>query len=215
VTPSQPKVIIVDDDLSVQRGLSRLIRSAGLATETFSSAAEFLASGLAGEPGCLIIDLRMPGMNGLELQRAIVSDGYAMPVIFISGERSVPEIVEAIKAGAVDFLPKPFHDSQLLAAILEALHKDAQIRALRLQSESLRQRYGLLTPREREVCQLVATGLLNKQIGFTLGVSEKTVKIHRARVMEKLNVRSIAELVRFVDLVVPRSNIGNPPAGAL
>lgn len=203
----EQKVIIVDDDISVQRGLSRLVRSAGLLTLTFSSAAEFLASGLAGEPGCLIIDLRMPGMNGLELQRAIAKDGYMMPVIFISGDGSISDSVEAIKAGAVDFLPKPFHDSQLLAAIFQALYKDGEIRSLRSKTDLLRERFELLTPREREVCQLVAAGLLNKQVGFQLGMSEKTVKIHRARVMDKLNVRSVPELVRFVDSLIPKSHI--------
>lgn len=206
MTQDNAIVVVVDDDVSVQRGLSRLIRSAGLATETFSSAAEFLASGLVAQPGCLIIDLRMPGMNGLELQRALVREGHAMPVIFISGDGSIPDTVEAIKAGAVDFLPKPFHDSQLLAAIFQALHKDAEIRGRRSEADALRERFGLLTPRETEVCQLVAAGLLNKQIGFELNMSEKTVKIHRARVMDKLSVRSVADLVRFVDRLIPKSH---------
>jgi FixJ family two-component response regulator len=214
VTPSPQRIIVVDDDPSVLRGLSRLVRSAGLATETFASAEEFLASGLAGEPGCLIIDLRMPGMNGLDLQRTIAKDGHTMPVIFISGDGSIPDTVEAIKAGAVDFLQKPFHDSQLLAAIFQALHKDEENWKKRSENDLLRERFGLLTPRESEVCQLVAAGLLNKQIGFQLGVSEKTVKIHRARVMDKLNVRSVPELVRFVDSVIPKSHIVSGRPGA-
>jgi FixJ family two-component response regulator len=200
-------VFIVDDDVSVQRGLSRLIRSAGIETQTFSSAEEFLAAGLAARPGCLIIDLRMPGMNGLELQRSLAAQGHAIPVIFVSGESSIPDTVEAIKGGAVDFIAKPFADSQLLAAIFQALYKDANSRSARSEEELLRQRYELLTPREKEVCCLVAEGLLNKQVGFKMGVSEKTVKIHRARVMDKLNVRSLPELVRLVDRIVTKPEL--------
>jgi FixJ family two-component response regulator len=205
MTSLTQRAIILEGDVAAGRGLDRLIRSVGIATDTFTSAADFLASGRAADPGCLVIDLPLPGVDGLELQREIAQAGHTMPVIFISGNANVPEIVEALKMGAVDFIPKPFHKAQLLAAVFQALHKDRQIRSRRLELRCRLDRFHLLTPREREVCQCVAAGLLNKQIGFQLGVSEKTVKIHRGRVMEKLGVRSVPELVRFFDSVVPKS----------
>jgi len=194
-----PTVFVVDDDASVLRGLSRLIRSAGFAVEIFAKADEFLKHPPNGGPGCVLIDLRMPGMNGLELQHAIAAAGHLIPVIFISGDGDIPATVQAMKAGAVDFLTKPFDEEQLLDAIRRALAHDAEGRAQRRQLEQWQARYNELTPREREVCHLVARGLLNKQIAFELGATEKTIKVHRARVMDKLEVQSVADLVRIVD----------------
>jgi len=194
-----PTVFVVDDDASVLRGLSRLIRSAGFAVEIFAKADEFLKHPPNGGPGCVLIDLRMPGMNGLELQHAIAAAGHPIPVIFISGDGDIPATVQAMKAGAVDFLTKPFDEEQLLDAIRRALAHDAEGRAQRRQLEQWQARYNELTPREREVCHLVARGLLNKQIAFELGATEKTIKVHRARVMDKLEVQSVADLVRIVD----------------
>jgi FixJ family two-component response regulator len=196
---AQPTIFVVDDDASVLRGLARLIRSAGYAVATFDSAAQFLSCGDAEGPGCVLIDLRMPGMNGLELQEAVRRSGCALPIIFISGETDVPATVQAMKAGALDFLTKPFDEQQLLHAIAAALDHDSAWRADRADRQCASARFASLTPREQEVCLLVTRGLLNKQIAYQLGNTEKTVKVHRARVMEKMGVTSVAELVRLVD----------------
>jgi FixJ family two-component response regulator len=167
--------------------------------EAFASAPEFLARGPHDGPGCLVVDLRMPAMTGLELQEALERAGHAIPIVFISGHANVPASVTAMKAGAIDFLTKPVDDRRLLEAVEQALVRDAAARADRAAVDAARARMARLTPRERQVCALVATGLLNKQIAAELGASEKTIKVHRGRVMEKLGVGSVAELVRLVD----------------
>lgn len=199
MTKDPATIFLVDDDASVLRGLGRLLRAAGYATRSFASPAEFLAQLPTDTPGCAVLDLRMPGLNGLELQYAMASNNCHLPVIFISGHGDVPASVKAVKAGAVDFLVKPFDEQQLLEAISQALVKDAAARAARAEANALQSLHSALTPREREVCALVSQGLPNKQIAWRLGTSEKTIKVHRGRVIEKLGVGSVAELVRLVD----------------
>jgi FixJ family two-component response regulator len=199
MTEAPATIFLVDDDDSVLRGLGRLLRIAGYATQPFASPAEFLARLPRDTPGCAVLDLRMPGLNGLELQHAMASNGCHLPVIFISGHGDIPASVKAVKAGAVDFLQKPFDEQQLLDAIFQALAKDAAARAARAETNALQALHAVLTPREREVCAFVAQGLLNKQIAQRLGTSEKTIKVHRGRVIQKLGVGSVAELVRLVD----------------
>jgi FixJ family two-component response regulator len=192
-------IFLVDDDDSVLRGVGRLLKSVGYAPKTFASPSEFLAQLPGDTPGCAVLDLRMPGLNGLDLQQAMESNGCHLPVIFITGHGDVPASVKAMKAGAVDFLLKPFDEQQLLEAISQALVKDAAARAARAEAGALRERHAVLTPREREVCALVSQGLTNKQIAQQLGTTEKTIKVHRGRVIQKLGVGSVAELVRLVD----------------
>ena len=177
----------------------RLLRAAGHAVEAFASAREFLARERDDGPGCLVLDLRMPEMTGLELQDALERAGYAIPVVFVSGHGDIPASVKAMKAGAIDFLTKPVQNRDLLQAVERALARDRAARAARAERDAARARMARLTPRERQVCALVATGLLNKQIAAELGTGEKNIKLHRAHVMEKLGVGSVAELVRLVD----------------
>jgi FixJ family two-component response regulator len=195
-----PKVFLVDDDDSVLRALGRLIKSAGYEVQTFVSARGFLDSGdFQKGPACLVLDVRMPGLNGLDLQRELQAANATLPIIFITGHGDIPTTVRAMKAGAVDFLPKPLKDAVLLGAIEQALARAARDWAERRKLEALSQRLNTLTPREREVMALVVRGLLNKQIAFELGTVEKTIKVHRARVMQKMGVDSLAELVRIAD----------------
>ena len=177
----------------------RLLRAAGHAVEAFASAREFLARERDDGPGCLVLDLRMPEMTGLELQDALERAGYAIPVVFVSGHGDIPASVKAMKAGAIDFLTKPVQNRDLLQAVERALARDRAARAARAERDAARARMARLTPRERQVCALVATGLLNKQVAAELGTGEKNIKLHRAHVMEKLGVGSVAELVRLVD----------------
>ena len=176
-----------------------MLRAAGHAVEAFASAREFLARERDDGPGCLVLDLRMPEMTGLELQDALERAGYAIPVVFVSGHGDIPASVKAMKAGAIDFLTKPVQNRDLLQAVERALARDRAARAARAERDAARARMARLTPRERQVCALVATGLLNKQIAAELGTGEKNIKLHRAHVMEKLGVGSVAELVRLVD----------------
>jgi len=194
-----PTVFVVDDDPSVLSAVGRLIRSAGHKVETFGSPREFFERARSNDPGCLVVDLRMPELNGLELHEAMVRAGCYLPVIFMSGHADIQSTVKAMQGGAVDFLIKPFDERQLLEAIGRATARDGEERAARARRNALHARLNLLTPREREVCMLVAAGRLNKQIAAELGIAEKTVKSHRARVMTKLGVPSVAELVRIVD----------------
>ena len=208
MTTVAPMIFVVDDDPSVRTGLGRLLEAAGYAVETFVSAREFLARAPHAGPGCLVLDVRMPGLTGLELQEALAVTGRRMRIVFISGHSNVPMSVRAMKAGAVDFLAKPFDVEELLTAIQGCVAKDVQDLAEEAHVAEIRQRVGMLTPRETEVFALVVTGMLNKQIAAQLGVGEKMVKVHRARVMAKMRAGSVAELVRLADglgVIVPKS----------
>ena len=196
---SEPTVFIIDDDLSARRGVTRLVRAAGMNAESFASARDFLASERCEGPGCVVLDVRMPDMTGPELQEELSKAEYCMPIIFISAHADIPTATRAMKKGAVDFLTKPFDRDELLEAIRMSLAKDAEKRAQRAESDSIHEHIKSLTPREHEVMTYVITGMLNKQIAFELDISEETVKIHRSRVMQKLGVDSVAELVRLCE----------------
>lgn len=194
-------VFLVDDDASVRKALTRLIRSAGYDVQAFASARDFLNVSLddSQEPACLVLDVSMPGLSGLDLQRELQAANTLLPIIFITGHGDIPMSVKAMKDGAVDFLPKPVKDKELLNAIEGALARADRDLTQRLEHEDLQRRLDSLTPREREVMTLVVRGLLNKQIAHELGTVEKTVKVHRAHVMEKMEVQSLAELVRLAE----------------
>ena len=194
-------VFLVDDDSSVRRALTRLIKSVGYGVQAFASARDFLACRRATDErlACLVLDVRMPGLSGLDLQHELQAMNTLLPIIFITGHGDIPMGVKAMKDGAVDFLPKPIKDTVLLKAIEQALARAASEKGERQELENLQRRLNSLTPREREVMSLVVRGLLNKQIAFELGTVEKTVKVHRARVMEKMKVQSLAELVRIAE----------------
>ena len=194
-------MFLVDDDASVRRALARLIKSAGHQVQTFSSAQEFLATSgtVAERAGCLVLDVRMPGLTGIDLQRELQSKNCNLPIVFITGHGDIPMSVKAMKAGAVDFLPKPVKDTVLLGAIEQAMIRASRNRVARQEVEEVQERVESLTAREREVMPLVARGLPNKIIAFELGTVEKTIKVHRARIMRKMRVRSLADLVRLAE----------------
>ncbi len=194
-------IFIVDDDASVRTALKRLIESIGYEVKTFDSARAFLEHGPQDGPACLVLDVRMPAMSGIELQEQLVKAGLGMPIIFITGHGSIPMSVKAMKAGAVDFIEKPFDDQKLIDAVNIAIKENEKFRKEQAQIKDIRCRIDSLTPREHEVFSLVVSGLLNKQIAFDLGMSEKTVKVHRARVMEKMKAKSLAALVRMAETV--------------
>lgn len=194
-------VFLVDDDPSILRALTRLLRVGGHQVSAFRSPRDFLAQHDAAVPGCVVLDLAMPGLNGLELQAALAAAGSQRPIVFISGHGDVPSSVRAMKAGAVDFLTKPVSQENLLAAIQRAIECDRVMRQTRAELQAIDERLNRLTPREREVLQHVVAGQLNKQIAADLGTVEKTVKVHRSRVMEKMGVRSLADLVRIAERI--------------
>jgi len=198
MTPDSPVVFVVDDDRRVREALSRLLSSVGLAAVAFGSAAEFLESEKPDAPACLVLDLQLPGMGGLELQQQLAS-GDSPPIVFITGHGDIPATVRAMKAGAVEFLSKPFGDDELLRAIDAAIALDREVRRKRSEIAELQKRYTQLTPREREVLPFVVAGFANKQAAGDLGIAENTIAVHRGQIMRKMGARSLAELVRMAD----------------
>jgi RNA polymerase sigma factor (sigma-70 family) len=201
----EPIVSVVDDDPAVLKAVARLLRSAGFNVAAFATPREFLEDHDPRSHGCVVLDVAMPGLDGLALQREMTSEGPGLPIVFLSGRGDIPTSVRAMKQGAVDFLTKPVDDEQLVAAVRFAVERDRAAAMERTEAAELRDRLAALTPREREVMQLVVSGMLNKQIAADLGVSEKTIKVHRGRVMEKMQADSLADLVRL-------AGRANPPA---
>jgi FixJ family two-component response regulator len=196
-----PTVFIIDDDRGVRQSIQDLVESVGLHAESFATTQDFLGSQRADGPSCLVLDVRLPGMSGLDFQRNLAEKGIHIPVIFVTGHGDIPMTVHAMKSGAVEFLTKPFRDQDLLDAIQQALQRDRATREQQTEIENLRERYGTLTAREREVMGLVVSGMLNKQIAAELGASETTVKMHRGRVMQKMRAGSVVELLRMADKI--------------
>ena len=196
-------VFIVDDEEAVRDSIAMLLRSARLTTRCYTDAAEFLERYQPEDPGCLVLDVRMPRMSGMELQQELNRRGWTLPVIFISGHADVPMAVEAMRAGALDFLQKPFNDDDLIRHVQKALEQDAQQRTAMRERERLRGLFDELTPREREVARRIATGEANKVVALDLGLSERTVELHRINLMEKLCLRNLAQLVQFMQQIDP------------
>jgi len=192
-------VFVVDDDPSVRRSTERLLRSAGLKVQTFSSAREFLASHRSEGPACLVLDVRMPGLSGMGLQHELAQSGIGIPIIFITAHGDIPMSVRAMKAGAAEFLTKPFRSQVLLEAVRAAIERDRSSQKERSETTELRERYEQLTPREREVMPLIASGMLNKQVAGELATTERTIKFHRAHIMQKMKAQSLADLVRMAE----------------
>lgn len=197
-------VHVVDDDPSMREALQDLFLSIGLETRTYATARDFLATAVSDAPGCLVIDIRLPDMNGLDFQLQLTETGVRLPVVMMTGYGDIPMSVRAMKHGAVDFLPKPFKDQDMLDAVLAAIERDQQRRAVDADISKLRERFGTLSAREQQVMLLVTAGKMNKQVAGDLGISEITVKIHRAAVMRKMGARTLAELVRMADVINPR-----------
>jgi FixJ family two-component response regulator len=194
---------VVDDDASMRGALEGLFETVGLETQTYAAARDFLARSLADRPGCIVLDIRLPDMNGLDFQAKLTELGVRLPVVMMTGHGDIPMSVRAMKRGAVDFLPKPFHDQDMLDAVLAAIERDRQRRTVDGDVSQLRQRFHTLTPRERQVMLLVTTGKMNKQVAGDLGISEVTVKIHRGVAMRKMRARTLADLIRMAEVVKP------------
>jgi FixJ family two-component response regulator len=199
IAEDAPTVVIVDDDANVRRSIQDLLSSVSLRSVTFATPQEFLDGGQAARAGCLVLDVRLPGMSGLDCQRKLVEAGVTLPVIFITGHGDVPMSVRAMKSGAVEFLTKPFRPQELLDAVHQALERDREARDRRRETAQVRHRFETLTAREREVMELVVSGLLNKQIAARIGTGEHTVKVHRGHVMEKMKAGSLPALIRMAD----------------
>ncbi len=199
MTETKPTILIVDDDPSVRESTKLMLESVGFSVKTFASAQDFLKAKVEEDLCCLVLDVRMPGISGLELQEKLLSAKTSLPVIFITGHGTVPMSVRAMKAGAVDFLQKPFDEQDLLDAIHRAIARQRERKSKKDEADKLQHRLKALTPRENEVFSLLVTGMANKEIAYKLGTSERTVKAHRAQIMEKMNARSFADLVRFAE----------------
>jgi FixJ family two-component response regulator len=194
-------VYVVDDDASLRGALEALFDTVGLETRTYATAGDFLAAELADRPGCIVIDVRLPDMNGLDFQTRLVQMGIRLPVVMITGYGNIPMSVRAMKRGAVDFLPKPFHDQDMLDAVMAAIERDRERRAIDSDVAQMKQRFATLSPREQQVMLLVATGKMNKQVAGDLGITEITVKIHRGAAMRKMGARTLADLVRMAEVL--------------
>ena len=197
-------VHVVDDDASMRGALESLFDSVGLGTQTYAAAGDFLATSLAERPGCIVIDIRLPDMNGLDFQAQLTRMGVRLPVVMMTGYGDIPMSVRAMKRGAVDFLPKPFHDQDMLDAVMAAIERDRQRRTLDGDVSQLQQRFATLSPREQQVMLLVTSGKMNMQVAGDLGISEITVKIHRGAARRKMGVRTLADLVRMAEVVGPK-----------
>jgi FixJ family two-component response regulator len=204
-TSERTIVHVVDDDASMCGALEGLFDTVGLDTQTYAAARDFLATGLVDKPGCIVIDIRLPDINGLDFQAQLTEMGVRLPVVMMTGYGDIPMSVRAMKRGAVDFLPKPFRDQDMLDAVIAAIERDRQRRTLESYVLQLQQRFGTLSPRELQVMQLVTAGKMNKQIAGDLGISEITVKIHRGAAMRKMGARTLADLVRMADMVKPKA----------
>jgi two-component system, LuxR family, response regulator FixJ len=213
VTEPKPTIFIVDDDPSVRDSMKMMLQSVGFDVKTFVSAQDFLTAKLQERPGCLILDVRMPGMSGLDLQEKLVSAKTPLPVIFITGHGTVPMSVRAMKAGAVDFLQKPFEEQDLLDAIYRAIDQQREKKLITEETDQIQKRLDALTPREHEVFSLLVTGMANKEAAYLLGTSERTIKAHRAQIMEKMKAGSLADLVRFAERLKMRRPNHYPPQG--
>ena len=203
MTTTEPTVFVIDDDKAIRSAIKNLLESVGLRVEVFSSPREFLKEGHKDKPGCLVLDVRLPGASGLDFQHELATGNVEIPVIFITGHGDIPMSVQAMKAGAVDFLTKPFRDQDLLDAIQRAIGRDQARRQLETEGVDIRNRFSSLTPREREVMSLVVAGLLNKQVAAQMSTSETTAKIHRGQVMRKMQAQSLPDLVRMSERLGP------------